>query len=157
MASLILRAALGTTMIAHGVKHGRTIEGTAGWFRSIGFRDPKLQAWLSAAVEVGAGCALLAGLATPLAAAAIVGTMAVAGRSVHVRNGFFITSEGYEYVLNLGAAAVALSALGPGRYSVDHLFWRAGDDPSVYRGLATAALGLGGAALQLAAFWRRPE
>jgi putative oxidoreductase len=157
MTSLILRATLGATMIAHGAKHGRTIEGTAGWFRSIGFREPELQARLSAAVEVGAGCALLAGVATPLATSAVVGTMAVAGKSVHARNGFFITAEGYEYVLNLGAAAVALSALGPGRYSVDHLFGYVGEDPSVLRGLATAALGLGAAAVQLTAFWRRPK
>ncbi len=55
MTSSILRAALGTTMIAHGAKHGRTIEGTAGWFQLIGFREPELQARLSAAVEAGAG------------------------------------------------------------------------------------------------------
>lgn len=41
--------------------------------------------------------ALLAGAATPLAGSAVVGTMAVAARSVHLENGFFITAEGYEY------------------------------------------------------------
>ena len=48
-------------MIAHGTKHGRSIEGTAGWFRSIGFRQPTLQAKASAVVEVGAGAAIVAG------------------------------------------------------------------------------------------------
>ncbi|KLL12449.1 DoxX family protein [Protofrankia coriariae] len=156
MTSLILRAAVGTTMIAHGVKHGRTIQGTADWFQMIGFREPELQARLSAVVEVGAGGALLVGAGTPLAASAVVGTMGVAARSVHVRNGFFITAEGYEYVLNLAAAAVALSTLGPGRFSVDRLFKHADDHPSVRRGLLTAGIGLGAAAVQLAAFWRRP-
>nr|WP_306416671.1 DoxX family protein [Streptomyces sp. alain-838] len=51
----MLRLALGGTMIAHGVKHGRTLEGTTGWFRSLGFRKPKLQAAASATVEMAAG------------------------------------------------------------------------------------------------------
>ena len=92
---LLLRGAIGGTMIAHGTKHGRSIEGTAGWFRSIGFRQPTLQAKASAVVEVGAGAAIVAGAATPVAAAAVVGTMAVAARSVHLPNDFFITSEGW--------------------------------------------------------------
>ncbi|MDT4951147.1 MAG: putative oxidoreductase, partial [Pseudonocardiales bacterium] len=31
-------------MIAHGLRHGRTLDGTAGWFESIGFKEPRLQA-----------------------------------------------------------------------------------------------------------------
>jgi len=94
-AQLILRAAIGGTMVTHGIKHGRTLDGTARWFDSIGFRQARLQAAASAAVETGAGAAVLAGAATPLSAAAVVGTMAVAARSVHLQNGFFITGEGY--------------------------------------------------------------
>ena len=55
VASLVLRAAVGGTMVAHGLRHGRTLEGTAGWFGSIGFRQPRLQATASAVVEVGVG------------------------------------------------------------------------------------------------------
>ena len=47
---LLLRTAIGGTMIAHGIRHARTLNGTAGWFESIGFRQPRLQAKLSAAV-----------------------------------------------------------------------------------------------------------
>lgn len=157
IAGLVLRAAVGGTMVAHGVKHGRSLEGTAGWFGSIGFSQPKLQAIASAAVEAGAGAAVLAGAATPLAAAAIVGTMAVAAKSVHLENGFFITSEGYEYTLNLSAAAVALAAIGPGKLSLDHAL---GVDEKLtpLQGAALAAgLGLGAAAAQLAAFYQRPK
>ena len=157
IASLMLRATIGGTMVAHGVRHGRTLDGTAGWFKSIGFRQHRLQATTSAVVEIGAGAALIAGAATPLAASAVVGTMAVAARSVHLANGFFITGEGYEYVLNLGAASVVLAALGPGRFSVDRLI---GVDtkltPARRVGLA-AGLGLAAAAAQLAMYWRRPE
>lgn len=151
---LLLRAAIGGTMIAHGVKHGRSLEGTAGWFGSIGFKQPKLQAQASAVVEVGAGTAIVAGAGTPLAAAAVVGTMAVAARSVHQPNGFFITSEGWEYVANLSVAAIALAAIGPGRFSVDRAL---GLDTKLTSGQATAlaaGLGLTAAGAQLAAFHR---
>ena len=55
VAGVILRAALAGTMIAHGVRHARTLEGTAGWFGSIGFDKPELQAKASAAVETWTG------------------------------------------------------------------------------------------------------
>jgi putative oxidoreductase len=151
-----LRAVIGGTLIAHGVRHGRTLDGTAGWFGSIGFRKPRLQAAASAAVEVGAGAALVAGAATPLAASAVVGTMSVAARSVHLPNGFFIVSEGYEYVLNLGAASVALAALGPGRFSVDRALGLDERLNGPQRAALAAGLGLAAAVAQLAVFWRRP-
>jgi putative oxidoreductase len=47
---------------------------------------------------------------------AVVGATGVTARSVHQPNGFFITSEGYEYVLNLGRAARPRR----GRWSIDH-------------------------------------
>ena len=157
VASLVLRAAIGGTMIAHGVRHGRTLEGTARWFGSIGFKQPMLQAAASAAVEVGAGAALIAGAGTPLAASAVVGTMAVAARSVHLPNGFFITGEGYEYVLNLSAGSVALAAIGPGRLSVDRLLGLDAKLAGHQRAVLAAGLGLAAAAAQLAAFWQRPK
>nr|BFE37484.1 DoxX family protein [Actinomadura rugatobispora] len=153
---MLLRVAIGGTMITHGVRHGQTLDGTAGWFRSIGFRQPRLQAQLSAAVEVGAGAALIAGAGTPLAASAVVGTMGVAARSVHLPNGFFVNAEGYEYVMNLAIASTALAALGPGKYSVDSAL---GLDRRISGGQAAAlaaGLGLAGAAAQLAMYWRKP-
>ena len=145
VARLGLRVTIGATMIAHGVRHGRTLDGTARWFSSIGFRQPRLQAMASAAVETGTGVALIAGAGTPVAA-----------RTVHLPNGFFITKEGYEYVLNLSVASVALAALGPGDLSVDRLLGIHEKLTPARRAALAAGLGLGAAALQLAAFWRAP-
>ncbi|MEO9138277.1 MAG: DoxX family protein [Jatrophihabitans sp.] len=153
---LILRGAIGGTMLAHGVKHARSLDGTARWFESIGFRQPELQARTSAVVEIGSGSALIAGIGTPLQCAAVVGTMSVAIRSVHLANGYFITDEGWEYTTFLSAAAIALAALGSGRFSVDR---RLGVDrigTPARRALLAAGLGVGGAAAQLATFWRKP-
>jgi putative oxidoreductase len=157
LARLLLRGAIGATMIAHGVRHGRTLDGTAGWFGSIGFREPKLQAQLSSAVEIGAGAAVIAGVGLPLSAAAVVGTMGVAYHTVHRPNGFFITAEGWEYVGFLSAAAVAASALGSGRFSVDRLLGLDRIGNGLTRAAITAGVGLAGAAGQLKMFWSDPK
>jgi putative oxidoreductase len=156
LARLLLRAAIGGTVIAHGIKHGRTLDGTARWFGSIGFREPELQARLSAVVEIGSGTALVLGVGTPAAASAVIGTMAVAARSVHQPNGFFITGEGYEYVGNLAVASAALAALGPGRWSLDRALGTDRVVTGVPAAVGAVLLGLAGAAAQLATFWRKP-
>jgi putative oxidoreductase len=155
-ASLLLRGAIGATMIAHGVMHGRTLAGTAGWFDSIGFRRPDLQARASAAIEIGSGAALVVGAMTPLAAAGVVGTMLVAARTVHARNGFFITAEGWEYVANLAAAAVALAGIGPGPYSIDHKLGLTHRLSARLSMAIAAGLGLAGCAAHLSLYWRKP-
>jgi putative oxidoreductase len=154
---LLLRGVLSGTMIAHGLRHARTLDGTAGWFKSIGFRQHRLQAQLSAAVEIGAGAALAGGAGTPLAASAVVGTMTVAYQTVHQPNGYFITAEGWEYVAFISATAAALAALGPGKYSVDRLLGLDDTGSPWQRAALAVGLGLGGAAVQLATFWQRPQ
>ena len=157
LARLVLRTAIGGTMIAHGVRHARTLDGTAGWFESIGFRRSRLQAKLSAAVEIGAGAAVALGAGTPLAASAVVGTMGVAYHTVHRPNGYFITAEGWEYVGFISTAAVALAALGPGRLSADRLLGLDDVGSPSGRAFLAAGLGVGGAVAQLMTFWRRPQ
>ncbi|MGW4337517.1 DoxX family protein [Rhodococcus koreensis] len=156
IAQLLLRGAVGGTLVAHGIKHGRSIEGTGNWFRSIGFLSPRLQARTSSLIEIGSGVAVAAGAAMPIAAAAVVGTMGVAARSVHLPNGFFITSEGWEYAMNLAAATVALAALGAGPCSVDRVLGVDRKFAGVKAAGVAAGLGLGGAAAHLAVFYRRP-
>ena len=97
---LIIRSWVGLAILLHGVNHARSLDGTANWFASIGFRSAKLQAINSAIVEIGAGALLIIGLGTSPAAAGIFATMFVAFWTVHRSNGFFIfrPGEGYEYV-----------------------------------------------------------
>ncbi len=62
----------------------------------------------------------MAGLASPVGPAAIAGTMVVAG-AVHRAGGPFAADRGYELPATNLAAALALAAAGPGRYSLDAL------------------------------------
>ncbi|WAX58485.1 DoxX family protein [Jatrophihabitans cynanchi] len=155
---LILRIGLAVVFIAHGYNHvfgGGKIAGTARWFAGLGMRPGMLHAWTASLTELGAGLLLLLGLATPLGCAGVIGTMAVAFVTNHVRNGFFIfrPGEGYEYVLTLMIAAAALGGIGAGRWSLDHTIgWF---EPAGWPGFTLAVVaGLGGAAVLLAACWR---
>ncbi|KUN80767.1 DoxX family protein [Streptomyces griseoruber] len=154
-ALLLVRVVLGAVMAAHGWNHwrgGGGITGTAGWFAGLGLTRPRLQARLSVLTELGAGALLPAGLFTPLACAAVLSVMLVAGLLAHRRNGFFVFKEGYEYVLVLGVLALALGAWGPGRYAAD----RALDITLTGWAGAGTVLGVGTAATAglLAVFWR---
>jgi putative oxidoreductase len=156
-ALVLLRVTVGVTMILHGYNHiwgGGKIAGTGRWFESLGLRPGIVHAWTASITELGAGALLIAGLATPLGAAGVVGVMAVAFLTNHRPNGFFIfrPGEGYEYVLNLAVAGAALGGLGPGAWSLDHAL---GHDEPALVGLAVAiGAGVGGALLLLALCWR---
>ncbi|MWA00870.1 DoxX family membrane protein [Actinomadura sp. LD22] len=159
IASLVLRVSVGGTLIAHGWNHafgGGRIEGTAGWFESMGLRPGRLHALMATGTELGAGLLLILGLLTPLAAAGAVGTMAVAFVTAHLRNGFFIfrPGQGYEYVVMIILVACGIGALGGGGASLDAAL-NISDDLSGWTGLIiTAGAGILGAALLLAVFWR---
>jgi putative oxidoreductase len=121
-ALLLVRATVGVTMMVHGYNHwrgGGKIAGTARWFSGLGLRCGTLQAWMSVITELGAGLLLLAGLATPLACAAVISVMLIAGLLEHRKNGFFVFRDGYEYVLALSVVSLVLATLGPGRASLD--------------------------------------
>lgn len=119
---LAFRCTLGVMILLHGHNHlwgAGGVEGTARWFGGLGFRPAKVHALMSGVVELAVGVALVVGLLTPLVCAAMIGTMVVAGWTAHRPNGFFIFRDGYEYVLVVAVAAVALAAVGPGTWSLD--------------------------------------
>ena len=123
-ALLILRVLIGGTMVIHGLNHafgGGRIAGAARWFESLGLRHGKVQAAMSATVEVSAGLGMASGFLTFLSAAAIAGVMVVAGVTAHRKNGFFIFRDGYEYVVFIAIASLVIATAGPGRISIDHL------------------------------------
>jgi putative oxidoreductase len=161
LALLALRCGIGAVMLAHGIRHifgGGKIAGTARWFGSLGMQPAILHAWIASLAEVGGGAMLVLGLVTPLAAAAVVGTMLVALVTNHRGNGFFIfrPGEGWEYVMTLIIAGFAIAVLGAGEWSLDHAL-EIDDDLVGTTGLVIALVaGAGGAAALLAGFWRPP-
>jgi len=159
LALLILRVSFGLTMAAHGyakVFQGGRLDGTAGWFDSIGMRPGKLHARLAAGTEILTGLGLAVGLLTTPSAAGFVALMVVAAWTVHRANGFFIVSSGWEYNFILAVGAIVIAMLGPGEWSLDRAIG-IDDDLDGWVGFVIAAVGGVAAAIaQLGIFYRPP-
>ncbi|MEU5634784.1 DoxX family protein [Streptomyces rishiriensis] len=157
--ALVLRAALGPMLFAHGwnkVAGPGGLEGTEGWFEALGLRPAGLHARLAAGTEMAAGAGIALGAAGPFPAAAAVGLMTVAARTDHRGKGFFVFKGGWEYAGVVGGAAVALAALGNGGYSLDGLLRRGTGGTGTGAALLAAGLGTASAAALLAVCYR-PE
>lgn len=127
-ALLPLRVALGVIMLDSGLgKWRRGIAGTGRWFEGLGLPAPHALACIVATTETVCGALLIAGLLTPLAAAAIAVNMTVAAwvQKTRVHAPFQGGDvQGYELDVILAAAAVTLALAGAGPISLDALIAR---------------------------------
>ena len=134
---LILRLMIGAVFVFHGAGKlfgwfgGYGIEGTAGFFESLGIPFPVLSVLLAGGAEFFGGLLLIAGFGVRLIAAPLAFTMLVGAITAH-GGAFSAQAGGMEYPLTLAVAAAALGLLGPGRFSFAPRF-------SSERQLATSA------------------
>lgn len=144
----LLRVVVGGLFIGHGTQKlkgwfgGHGLDATANMFENLGLRPGRRNAIASGLAEAGGGAGLALGLATPFSAAALIGSMLTAIHRVHLKNGPWITNQGYEYNLVLIAAAALVAELGPGPISVDHLLGT--EKSGAGWGLAALAMGAAG-------------
>jgi putative oxidoreductase len=119
---LVARVIVGVVLIAHGWQKFFTygIGGTIQGFEGMGVPVSAVSAVYAAVVELVGGALLVAGAATALVGVLVVLDMLGAALLVHIGNGVFVSEGGWELVGVIGAAALALAAVGAGRYSVDH-------------------------------------
>ncbi len=142
---LALHVIVGLLFIGHGAQKlfgsfgGHGIEGTAGFFESIGLKPGRLHATAAGLAELGGGVLIALGLLVPLGAALIIAAMVAAIVTVHRSNGVWVTENGYEYNLVLIAVAFALAGAGAGEFSLDYVL----DLDLAGTGWALAALGAG--------------
>jgi putative oxidoreductase len=116
----VLRVGVGIVFIAHGCQKLFVwgFHGVAGFLGANGIPLPVVAAVVLTLVEFVGGIALLLGLLTRWAALLLAVDMVVAILAVHFKNGFFLP-KGYEFVLTLMVANIALLLAGPGAASVD--------------------------------------
>ncbi len=125
----VLRLVVGYTFIYHGLQkltgwfHGGGIDGTKTMMESGGWDYPTLSTALLIAGELGGGILLVIGLATPLAAGAVLSTILTAWMwKQGMIPGFqynSATPTGVELETVLSGAALAIILTGPGRWSFD--------------------------------------
>ncbi|MFB6990964.1 DoxX family protein [Streptomyces sp. NPDC056304] len=141
---LIIRIALGLTVAAHGAQKlfgwfgGGGLKDTGQFFTMSGYPSGETMAAVAGLSEVLGGLGLVLGLLTPLAGAAVLGTM-INALAVKWGGGFF-APQGVEYEVLLAAGAAGLALTGPGRIAIDRFL----------PGLRAHRLAYGAAAVALA-------
>jgi putative oxidoreductase len=141
----LARITIGLLFVGHGTQKlfgwfgGSGPEGTGRFFEQVGLRPGRRSALAAGAAEAGGGLLFGLGAATPLAAAAVSGSMITAIKTVHWEKGIWTSAGGYEYNLVLLAAVFGLTENGPGAWSVDAALGRG----RWGTGWAFAALGAG--------------
>jgi putative oxidoreductase len=124
---LVLRLTVGLLFMGHGAQKlwglfgGHGLAGTGGFFEGLGMRPGRFHASLAGFSEFAGGLLLALGLLTPLAAAMLSAVMLTAIWAVHWAKGVWATEGGYEYNLVLLAAVFAITAVGAGAWSLDHV------------------------------------
>ena len=124
LALLLVRIVLGSTLALHGAQklfglfEGPGIHGWIKMVESLGLHQ--VLAYLSAGVEFFGGLMVLAGIATEIAAGAILINMLAAVYFVHMPHGYFLPN-GMEYALNLALLCLAVVCGGAGRYTFGYL------------------------------------
>lgn len=101
------------------------INSIAGWFESMNYPLPTLNAYLAASAEA-AGVVLLAlGLFSRIISVPLMITMIVAIFTVHIGNGFNAGDNGFEIPLYYLIMLFTVFILGPGKISLDNVFLKA--------------------------------
>lgn len=121
----ILRIMLGIILIAHGSQKlfgifgGYGLEGTGKFMDSIGLHPGYIMALLAGAGEFVSGSLLLLGLFSRIGALIAVLISIVALLSVHIHNGFFMSNNGFEYILLLLIASATILIEGGGKLRLE--------------------------------------
>lgn len=125
IALLVIRIALAAVFIAHGGQKlfgwfgGGGMTPVVGMTTKMGFPLPAFWAYLLAITEFFGGLSVLGGLLARLGALGIMISQLVAVAKIHIHNGFFTTTHGFEFNQCLIAIALAIVLAGPGLISLD--------------------------------------
>lgn len=121
----LTRIVIGLVFAMHGTQKlfglfgGGGLEGTAGYMASLGLEPSYLMALLAGSGEFFGGLLLLLGLFARPAAIATAAVSLVALFTVHISNGFFMSNNGFEYILVLLATSISIIYAGAGSFSLD--------------------------------------
>ena len=123
---LLVRLAVGALMMGHGAQKlfgsfgGAGPAGTGRFFESLGLTPGRQMAILAGVGELTGGALLVLGLLTPLSAALLTAVLLTAAWTAHRAAGIWVAEGGYEYNLVLITGLFALTAVGPGDWSLDN-------------------------------------
>ena len=109
----VLHIVVGLLFVGHGsqklfgVFGGHGLEGTAGFFESLGLRPGRFHASVAGFNEFAGGALLALGLLVPVAAALLIATMVAASLTAHRGKGIWNQNQGAELPLVYATIAFA--------------------------------------------------
>src|SRR4051794_9415166 len=125
---LALRLVLGGLLTGHGAQKlfgvfdGHGLEGTGDFFESkLGLEPGREWALAAGLGEFGGGLCTALGFLHPLGPISTIAPMIVAWRRAHAGKPIWTQSGGPELPLTNIGIATALTLIGPGRVSLDHM------------------------------------
>lgn len=122
---LLARGALGASIASHGAQKlwgwfgGPGINGAAQFLDSLGFRPGERYARAASVTEIASGVLIAAGALGPVGPGMLASVMTVAVGSVHVKNGFFNSDQGFELNTLYALCGLILAVDGYGAFSLD--------------------------------------
>lgn len=114
---LLIRLGVGVVFLVHGIQKLTSLSSTVGFFGMLGV--PSFLTYIVVAIEVLGGAAMILGVGVRLAGIGIVAVMLGAIFLVKAKVGF---TGGYEFDLVLLLAALSITLLGAGKYSLERVF-----------------------------------
>ncbi|MFE3997769.1 DoxX family protein [Nocardioides sp. YIM B13467] len=119
---LAARVVVGGIFVAHGwQKYDQGFAGTEQFLGGLGVPEPAIAAQVATYVELVGGALLAVGLFAPIAGVLLAGQMAGAIWYAHRTTEVFVDQGGWELPAVLGAAALVLGLIAPGRLTLDQL------------------------------------
>ena len=121
IAATLVRVVVGVMFIMHdwGKFNAGPARVAATFANNYHLPAPELMAYTAMGLELVGGICLIIGLFTRFFAAALAVEMGIALLVVHLPKGYAAGTGGYEYVLLIGVALLAIAMRGGGPYSVD--------------------------------------
>ena len=101
----------------------QNLEGTIVWFENIGIPFAPFAAYLVSAVESVGIVLLVLGLFTRYISFLLACVMIGAIFFVHIQHGYSVVNNGIEITLYYFIFLCIFAAFGPGKYSLDNLFF----------------------------------
>lgn len=116
---LIARVFLALIFLVAGFGKISAVEGTAGYFASLGLPVPGLTVWLVIALEIVGGLAILFGGMTRTAAFALAAFCVASGYLAHFQPEDQMQMTSFMKNLAMAGGFLALAVSGPGAWSLD--------------------------------------
>lgn len=117
---LLIRIGVGIIFFLHGFKKITNLDGTTGFFSSLGIPFASFMALIVALVETLGGISMIVGIFTKISGLLLSCVMLVAIFLVKIPKGGFSSAE-FELMLLL--SALGISFIGSGKYSISKYFF----------------------------------